>query len=89
MSPLTHPDGVSDRSYGSMIRRKEKVQLLRQSTNESSGTELHHHGTRSVGGGVLLQEVQTLSSQLQGNISYGSRLFEIPCEQTGFVRTDC
>jgi hypothetical protein len=42
---------------------------------------------RSVGSGVFLQEVQTLSSRLQGNISHGSRLFEIPCEQTGFVRT--
>jgi hypothetical protein len=47
-----------------MIRKEEKVRLLRQSTNESSGTELHHHGTRGVGGGILMQEVQTLSSRL-------------------------
>jgi hypothetical protein len=69
--------------------KTRKSGLLRQPTNESSGTELHHNGTGGFGGGVLLQEVQTLSSRLQGNISYGSRLFEIPCEQTGFVRADC
>jgi hypothetical protein len=69
--------------------KKRKSSLLRQLTNESSGAELHHHRMRGIGGGVLMQEVQTLSSRLQGNISYGSRLFEIPCEQTGFVRTDC
>jgi hypothetical protein len=69
--------------------KKRKSGLLLQSTNESSGMELQHHGTRSIGGGVLMQEVQTLSSRLQGNISYRSRLFEISCEQTGFVRTDC
>jgi hypothetical protein len=59
---------------------KRKSGLLRQSTNESSGTELHHHGTGSVGSSIFLQEVQTLLPRLQDNISHGSRLFEIPCE---------
>jgi hypothetical protein len=37
--------------------KKRKSGLLCQSTNESSGAELHHHGTGGIGGGVLVQEV--------------------------------